>query len=76
MSLADALARELTPPGPKCSVAYMMKRLDPSDLATFTTALANADITAAAISRALRNVGEEVSAFSVNRHRKGECSCG
>lgn len=76
MSLADALARELTPPGPKCAVDYLMKRLDPDDLATLTKALRTKGVTAAAISRAVRNVGEEVSAFSVNRHRKGECSCG
>ena len=46
------------------------------DVATLNAALADKDITAAAIGRALRSIGVDVSAFSVRRHQKGECSCG
>ena len=76
MSLASAIAREMQPPGPKCAVATVMKLMDPDDVATLTAALADKDITAAAIGRALRSIGVDVSAFSVRRHQKGECSCG
>ncbi len=76
MSLADALAHEMKAPGPKCSVAYTLNRLGPDDLATFSAALADKDVTAAALSRALKSISENVSAFSLNRHRKGDCGCG
>ena len=76
MSLASAIAREMQPPGPKCAVATVMKMMDPDDVATLTVALGDKDVTAAAIGRALRSIGVDVSAFSLSRHRKGECSCG
>lgn len=76
MSLASAIAREMQPPGPKCAVATVIKLMDPDDVATLNAALADKDITAAAIGRALRSIGVDVSAFSVRRHQKGECSCG
>lgn len=76
MSLASAIAREMQPPGPKCAVATVMKLMDPDDVATLNAALVDKDITAAAIGRALRSIGVDVSAFSVRRHQKGECSCG
>ncbi len=76
MSLASAIAREMQPPGPKCAVATVMKLMDPDDVATLNAALSDKDITAAAIGRALRSIGVDVSAFSVRRHQKGECSCG
>lgn len=49
--------------------------LDGDDLAVLRAALADAGITGTAIASALQGEGHDIKAATVNRHRKGECSC-
>ena len=76
MKLADALAQEATLPGPKCGIHTALQALSEEDRGTLMAALENRDVTGAAISRALATIGHKMTAFTVNRHRKGDCSCG
>lgn len=75
MTLAAALEQHKpTRKGPRCTMCDLMDTLDKRDIAALTAALADETFTHAAISRALRAEGHKVSAITVGRHRKGECS--
>ena len=74
MSLADALKaeRELAP-GPKCGMCVLLPTLDEEDRAELEASLAG-KMSGSRISRAMRAVGINVSAQTILRHRRGDCS--
>lgn len=75
MTLAAALEQHKpTRKGPRCTMCDLTEQLDKRDMAALTAALADETFTHAAIARALRAEGHKVSAITVGRHRKGECS--
>lgn len=76
MSLKDALQTERASGiyrGPSCAVCVLTSELPKDESAALAAALAEATMTHAAISRALRAEGYAIRANTVSRHRKGEC---
>lgn len=76
MTLADALQHERTQglrKGPDCRLCVALRSMSKADLAALTEALADDNLTSAAIARALRAEGHDVSPSIAARHRRGEC---
>lgn len=75
MSLADE-ARALTSrQGSQCDMGLLLARLPQSDKSEIEEALADDTVEGTALARALKNRGIDVAAHTVNRHRRGDCSC-
>lgn len=74
MSLAKALdTHKVSLKGPKCSVCTVIAVLSKDDAAALDAALSDQSFTGAAISRALKDEGHNISGAAVMRHRKREC---
>lgn len=76
MSLKDSLQHEKargTRKGPDCRLCVAMRSMDAKDLQALTEALDDQAMSGAAIGRALRAEGHDISPVIVLRHRKGEC---
>lgn len=58
-----------------CTVAVVLNAADADDAADLTDALSNGEIPSAAIARALNKRGINLSAGTIQRHRRGECAC-
>lgn len=68
--LAGELAKATsTKSGPTCTVALILAELDEADRTALREALENRRMPATAIAEALRNVGIEVAAATLARHR-------
>jgi hypothetical protein len=79
MSLKDSLAAEkaASRKGPPCSFEGIFARLDKADADALTAYLADREnITTTVILRALQAEGITVGQNTVQRHRKGICTCG
>lgn len=77
MSLAESLSAPKRPAkGPRCTVARIVAKLSGADLEAFTAALANPDYTASGISQALADEDLHLHESTIQRHRRGACSCG
>ena len=68
---AQALTKR---PGTVCSVALLARRLDETERAELDEAIAS-DISATAISKALKARGIDLSYATINRHRASRCVC-
>lgn len=77
MSLRDALhaEREASKKGPDCGVSIVLARVDKADRDALLAFLADREVPATAISRALKAEGHNVGHAAVQRHRKGQCRC-
>ena len=76
MSLADALQHEREQgmrKGPDCRLCVALRAMDKADASALAEAMADPSITTAAIFRALKREGFDVSANITARHRRGEC---
>lgn len=62
--------------GRTCAVKLVIETLTPDDHADLVAAFNDPSVTSAAIYRALNHRGSNVSQFSLQRHRRGECRCG
>ena len=71
--LADLAAD--VPPGPKCGTAKVLAALDDDLRVQVQTALDDERYTSRGIARQLTKRGHQITDFTVNRHRKGECRC-
>ena len=74
-SLFAEIEAENTHVGPRCTVAVILDELTPEDAAALRAAFSKQAFTAAAIARTLRKRGHRITDGTVQRHRKGECSC-
>lgn len=78
-SFADALAAEQDAAkgylNRGCKVRQALDALTDQDRATATTALDNPTVEGAVIARAFAALGQKVPAYTVQRHRRGECRC-
>lgn len=60
--------------GPRCTLEK--PGLKPADAEKLKAALAAPSITSVAIARWLENHGMDLTAYVVQRHRRGDCRCG
>jgi len=63
-------------PRRECGVVVILKTLTDNDSAAVQEALDNPRLTGTSIARVLSDAGHPVSANTVNRHRRQDCSCG
>lgn len=78
MSLAQSLEAEkaASRKGPLCGIAVVLNRVSDADATALRTYLAERDtVTTAAIHRALIRENHQVGKNTIERHRRGECSC-
>jgi hypothetical protein len=74
MSLSAALAaNKATTKGPKCSVCTLIADLPTDDATALLAAFDDPSFTSAAITRALKAEGHDLSTCTILRHRKREC---
>lgn len=74
MGLAETLqASKQTISGPTCMMCALMVALPADDRKALEAALSDALFSGAAISRALKAEGHNISYMTVNRHRKADC---
>jgi hypothetical protein len=74
MVLADTLQTyKATIKGPTCTMCTLLKLLLADDRKALEAALIDPSFTGAAISRALKAEGHNISDMTVNRHRKADC---
>lgn len=74
MSLSDALeANKTVHRGPKCTLCILLSKMDPKDRVVLEQALEDDTFTHAAISRALKSEGYQITANTVQRHRTRGC---
>ena len=73
MALADEAASLAARPGGTCSVG-LLQRLNPDLGAELDAALAT-NVSAYAISEALKARNIDIGGFTLNRHRRGVCKC-
>ena len=75
MNLAEAIAAQVKPAGPKCSVRTLIETLPESDRKVMVEALANPAILASQLARAIETTGTRMLGQTIARHRRGECGC-
>jgi hypothetical protein len=75
VSLSDLIAAERKLPGTKCTISHILTKLNKADAATLTNALTDKSVTTAQLHRALLKAGHQLGRETVNRHRRGECTC-
>lgn len=62
--------------GSRCVVGTLLENLDAGEATDLREVLADDTVFATTISRVLRDLGHNVGAHSLSRHRRGECCCG
>lgn len=75
VSLADRSVATYNRQGPRCFFERLFDVLAPEDADVLASWLDDPAVTAAAITRALRDEGHETGATTVARHRRGDCRC-
>lgn len=76
-SLAEHLAAiPASRKGPRCTMWHIERAMTAEDRATLAKALADPSMTLSTIVRALQASGHRVGRHTLERHKKGECSCG
>lgn len=77
MSLSEKFAAAQAEKSSKirCAVALTREEMGEEDRAHFDAALTNLALSGALVSSVLKSEGYDLSAFSVRRHRRKECSC-
>lgn len=76
MGLLDDIKAEVTRQGPVCSVGILIDDLSPEDSKELQLAFEDRSIPGTAILRALKARGHiKFTDHTIQRHRRGECSC-
>jgi len=76
VNLAEAIALQVKPKGPPCSVRTLLETLTEEDRQVMVEALGNPTITHAQLARGVEAAGlPKVLAVTIRRHRLGECGC-
>lgn len=76
LSLSELVAKEVAPKGPPCSVGTARDVLGTELAAELDALLADLSLPATAIARALAQLGHNIRADAMQRHRRGDCACG
>ncbi len=76
MALADRPPQRLIPLTKLCGIAKILQALDDADRQTLSGWLADGVYQGEALARRLTSAGHPVKGDTVNRHRRGVCSCG
>lgn len=75
-SILDEVNAATTRSSHRCTIAVALSNLDPATRAEFVEVIAG-DAQGSAIARVLsRHFGRDVRPQTLQRHRRGECSCG
>lgn len=74
MGLVDEV-RSMSRTYPTCSLAAVRAALTVADQAELDELLADASVPATHIALALRNRGHAIQGQTLQRHRRGDCSC-
>ena len=61
---------------PVCGYQTLLDTLDKPDQVDLETAMSDFSIQGSAIERALRQRGHSITATTLRRHLRGDCSCG
>lgn len=76
MGFAAEVAAQSNVHKPRCTIGIALDKLSKADRAEAVEVIAG-DAQGSAIARVLSaRTGERISGQTVNRHRRGECSCG
>lgn len=75
MSLLDEIKSHQPRLGARCAFEYLVPSLTPNDADDLAEALADPSVTGTAIAKALAARGHKITAASIQRHRRGGCSC-
>lgn len=75
MSIRDEALAANRKNGSKCRVAVIKAEMSKKDAAELQEALEDIIIQASSISRVLANRGITIGVTTIQRHRRGECSC-
>lgn len=73
--IIDLIREETQPIGPTCKIKLILDRMDKQERKELLEALATAEFTSAAISRALNRAGYEIRPDGISRHRRHDCTC-
>jgi tetrahydromethanopterin S-methyltransferase subunit A len=72
---SENLERYTLPRHNSCAMGRILDLVQNEDKEAIEKALANRQISGTVLSKALKTEGYSISAFSVRRHRRGECAC-
>lgn len=75
MALSTRLAGPRDRWVPTCTIAKLSASMPEDDLAAFAKALADENVTASYLARAMRDEGYHVGDTTIRRHRRGDCRC-
>lgn len=79
--LGEAIDRAYSKPGPRCTVADLLPKMDKEDADDLLAYLAREDVHATTIAEQVSAIGYDVSVEALRHHRKrmrhrtGGCSC-
>ena len=76
MGLLDEIKSARPKVGGRCSIPMFLDSLSDKDRADVEAALADPTIAATAIAKVLQARGHNMSASTLQRHRRGACLCG
>jgi hypothetical protein len=74
MSLLDEAQSLTSRMGGTCGVELLLNSLSPEEQAELTEAIASS-VEGSALARALAGRGHRVPSQTIQRHRRGECTC-
>lgn len=76
-TLREALAAEKAAfrKGPPCGIEVILSKVSKEDASELTAYLADREVPATVIVRALQATGHDVRAQAVQRHRTNQCRC-
>lgn len=75
MGLLDEFKNEPVRTGTFCRIQVIREQLTPQEFTDLEQALADRQITAAAIERVLARKNIRLQQNTITRHRRGECTC-
>lgn len=75
-ALLDEIRAAQEKKGAECSVKILLDKLDASDRAAIEEAFGDPAIFGTSIAKVLKSRGYDVAGHTIQRHRRGGCTCG